>query len=60
MLEEIGGTEPTADRAATARRLRDLHVADGTDCWWCGKPWPCPDEKWAAAVLRRASVVDGR
>lgn len=47
---------PTPERVATAGRLRELHRqrADGGGaiCGWCLKPWPCPDERWAALLLR--------
>jgi hypothetical protein len=47
--------EPTAEQRATARRLRELHRRRPEPleaiCWWCLKPWPCPDELWASRVL---------
>jgi hypothetical protein len=48
-------SEPEILRA-TARRLAQLHTLDCTErdehCWWCLKPWPCPDSVWSERVLR--------
>lgn len=59
-MEDIGGTWPTPEREATAHRLRTLHTVEDDCCWWCGKHWPCPDERWANRVLRRALAVSRR
>lgn len=49
-------TAPTAERVATAWRLRELHRRRPDPfesiCEWCLKPWPCADERWATRILR--------
>lgn len=59
-MEDIGDTEPSAERVSTARRLRDMHCEDNGVCWWCGYRWPCPTEQWVSVVLRRGSALSGR
>lgn len=60
---EIGSTEPTLQKVATARRLLDLHraieIPVNDFCGWCLKPWPCADVRWSRVVLARAGRVDG-
>lgn len=54
----IGSTEPTAEKVATAGRLLDLHRAINIPmnnfCSWCLKAWPCPDVAWSEIVLARS------
>lgn len=56
MADDIGTTEPTAQRVQTARRLQAMHERDGDACWWCGHRWPCTAETWAGRVLKRAAT----
>ncbi len=54
--DAVNSTTPTAERVATAWRLRELHQrrADPFEsiCGWCLKAWPCADERWSALILR--------
>lgn len=60
---DVGGTEPTPDRVATARRLLGLHrsidIPINDFCGWCLKPWPCADIRWSKVVLTRAGRIHG-
>lgn len=55
MTIESRPSDPEITRA-TARRLAELHTVDCAEsdghCWWCLKPWPCPDSVWSERVLR--------
>lgn len=59
---DIGGTDPTPTKVATARRLLDLHREIDTPvhnfCGWCLKPWPCTDVRWSTVVIERAGRID--
>jgi len=50
---------PTAERRATARRLRQLHQPFRTEplCRWCLHPWPCRTERWSSLILLRAEQL---
>lgn len=55
---EIGSTDPTAIKVATARRLLELHrrvFVPEPACQWCLKPYPCQDARWSIVVLQRAT-----
>jgi len=55
--DEIGSTEPTPTKVATARRLLEIHQRIWVPeevCRQCLKPWPCADVRWSKVVLQRA------
>jgi hypothetical protein len=53
MTDELA---PTAERVATARRLRQLHQPLLTEplCRWCLTRWPCRAERWSSLILLNA------
>lgn len=52
---------PTDRHIETARDLKGLHVqltdrAAAPTCWWCFRPWPCPDRAWSDRTLQLAGL----